>query len=247
MFRLLFAVSVIVGSSSTPISTRGIDVPISEASWQVSVQLKGKHLCGGSLIAANWVLTATHCFAAQRNIGKIEVRVGTPLHNSGGELIPVDLRIEHEGFNKELVTNDITLLRLARKVNFVNTDAKSRALAYKEPLVGELGYISGWGKTSQDNDTLPLQLRAAHVAIISREECQSYFKEDEIFDYNICAFSEGKDSCQADSGGPLMFQGELVGIVSWGQGCAKDTPGVYTSVPYFWEWIIRSVSANNSS
>jgi secreted trypsin-like serine protease len=52
----------------------------------------------------------------------------------------------------------------------------------------------------------------------------------------ICAASPGKDSCKADSGGPLTIDRgkgftELVGIVSWGRDCAlQNYPGVYANV-----------------
>ena len=55
----------------------------------------------------------------------------------------------------------------------------------------------------------------------------------------ICAGEEGRDSCQGDSGGPMVdSEGLLIGIVSWGQGCAdKDYPGVYTEVSAYITWI----------
>ena len=60
----------------------------------------------------------------------------------------------------------------------------------------------------------------------------------------ICAGTGGKDSCQGDSGGPLVDEkGYLIGIVSWGQGCAREGyPGVYTETSYFVEWAQKTVS-----
>ena len=65
----------------------------------------------------------------------------------------------------------------------------------------------------------------------------------EIYESMICAGSAGKDSCQGDSGGPLTQAGLLVGVVSWGEGCADEGyPGVYTEVSYFLDWIEASAA-----
>lgn len=54
----------------------------------------------------------------------------------------------------------------------------------------------------------------------------------------ICAGYKagGIDACQGDSGGPLVADYKLVGVVSWGKGCATN-PGVYARVSYVRNWI----------
>jgi secreted trypsin-like serine protease len=68
----------------------------------------------------------------------------------------------------------------------------------------------------------------------------------------LCAATDGADACKGDSGGPLVHtwgEPRLVGIVSWGIGCAEDgQPGVYTRLDgsHYLDWIKRAMQADPS-
>ena len=59
----------------------------------------------------------------------------------------------------------------------------------------------------------------------------------------VCAGGEvGKDACTGDGGSPLVCQAQsgrwtVVGLVTWGIGCASELPGVYARVSYFTSWL----------
>lgn len=79
--------------------------------------------------------------------------------------------------------------------------------------------------------------------MISNAECKGKF-DQEIYDTNICTYADYKDTCQSDSGGPLLWQDpatkklHLVGIVSFGFACASDKPAVNIRVTNYLTWIL---------
>lgn len=89
-------------------------------------------------------------------------------------------------------------------------------------------------------------IRAAYVPIVNQDYCNTQYKPlgRPITERMICAGLEngGKDSCQGDSGGPLSIESDgerfVVGVVSWGRGCALPYyPGVYSRVSSVRSWI----------
>ena len=93
------------------------------------------------------------------------------------------------------------------------------------------------------------KLQAVEIPVLMDSECDIYHIKYSALSYNpnamICAgYPEGgKDSCQGDGGGPLLCNGEIQGITSWGIGCAeRGHPGVYTKVCKFNDWIERTMA-----
>jgi trypsin len=138
------------------------------------------------------------------------------------------------------------------KVDLVKVNSvSSKPRKYQSVLV------LGWGETSvgeyrQVNDLL----NEANLRIIPNSMCNNVegdwngihvTYDGYISESMVCASFKNRDSCQGDSGGPLIIKGEdgssdlLVGLVSWGVGCANDWPGVYARVSSRYNWIRREV------
>lgn len=79
---------------------------------------------------------------------------------------------------------------------------------------------------------------------MNREECRKLTELDKsyITERMVCAGEGGKDVCNGDSGGPLLVNSKVFGVVSFGvDGCGKGEPGIFASIPATREWIARQV------
>jgi trypsin len=230
--------------------------------YAVSIQDSIGHFCGGSLIAADMILTAAHCQG-----GSYDIVIGRhSLNSNSGESIPMRKEIPHPKYNDRTTDADWMLVLLERptqqKLPFVklNNDKNS-------PRVGEEITVMGWGDTTSDDLTQELAdvLMSVDVNAISNSDCDaskgsingwSDSYNGQITNNMLCAADRGQDSCQGDSGGPLVIQGNSadgsddvqVGVVSWGVGCASpDFPGVYARVSEAYDWIVSEVCSQSSA
>uniref|UniRef100_A0A803VK26 Transmembrane serine protease 5 n=1 Tax=Ficedula albicollis TaxID=59894 RepID=A0A803VK26_FICAL len=151
--------------------------------------------------------------------------------------VPVREIIAHPLYNDSSLDYDIALMRLRVPLNF---SAACLPPPPQDLLQGTPCWVSGWGSTTPAGT-----LKEALVPLIGTRRCNSScVYKGELTARMLCAgHLQGQvDACQGDSGGPLVcWDGStwrLVGVVSWGQGCAEPNhPGVYSNVAQLLPWI----------
>ncbi|KAH8324516.1 hypothetical protein KR074_009275, partial [Drosophila pseudoananassae] len=220
----------------------GSNTAIEKAPWQVYFEWEEdlqKPACGGSLIKPDVVLTAGHC-ANLTQLETYRVRVGSSNRDEGGQLFTVAKIVVHEYIYidemKNLVLNDIAVLRLNNPVK-IGPLAQTIALATDAPPAGAQASITGWGRIVYFVKEAPIVLQGINVTILSSVECNQLPWANKG---NICAGSYGKTTCKGDSGGALVVNNQVVGVVSAG-GKYCNTPTTYASVPYYHQWILGAI------
>lgn len=227
-------------------------------SYIVSLQSNGKHFCGGVLISIDVVLTAAHCTNhISQNRDPIRVIVGRhDLSTSKGEELQVKEERVHPKYLQSVeYDNDFALLFL-KKATMSKVDLATLNHGSSRPRGYQSVKVLGWGDTSVTRSGGNGLLNEANLRIIPNQRCnnvEGYWSgmyvsfNGYIADSMMCAAFKDRDACQGDSGGPLIVKGSngeddlLVGLVSWGLGCANDFPGVYARVSSGYNWIRREV------
>uniref|UniRef100_A0A1I8MFE3 Uncharacterized protein n=1 Tax=Musca domestica TaxID=7370 RepID=A0A1I8MFE3_MUSDO len=206
--------------------------------YQVSLRWGGAHVCGGSIVSASYIVTAAHCLTlgtAEQKLpaSLISIRAGSRFYDRGGQVVQAVETTVHPDYQD--FDNDIGLVKLSLPLEF-NARVKAIPLASQEPPTGVPVVTSGWGRTSS-NGTVVKLLRYNTLTALTSLDCSRRLPA--IPESVIClAHSAGNGVCNGDSGGPAVYNNQLVGVTNYMvRTCGSTKPDAYASVAYFAEWI----------
>lgn len=236
---LLFATLAAPASAHEPRvvggDTAAIDsVPFAASLVRAGAPARESHFCSGSVIGAQYVLTAAHCLP-QADAADIEVVTSRSRlsDETAGQRTPVAAIFKHPDWDG--TNGDVAVLRLAGPVTAPPV-ALSRGGSHERP--GTAATSAGWGVTTT-NGPVSNDLRSVELPLATTSACRQDFGD--AFDARtmICAGGEGRAPCSGDSGGPLLAGGVQIGVVSFGSHpCGSPgVPDVFMRMSAYASWV----------
>jgi secreted trypsin-like serine protease len=213
-------------------------------------------MCGGTIIDSNWILTAAHC---EDVLTKSKILIGSLQAGQGTEVVMKD-HFVHPNFRfvSKHPDYDFMLVELQDPIDFSSTgtspitltdESRSRELLTSGKSVTAMG----WGDLKENGQNYPKNLNKVKLPIVSNDVANGPNSYNGAIDESMIAAgyaNGGKDACDGDSGGPLLahdsaHEAVLVGVVSWGNGCAEAGQyGIYANVAVARSWIEDTIRAN---
>uniref|UniRef100_A0A3B3ZPC6 Peptidase S1 domain-containing protein n=1 Tax=Periophthalmus magnuspinnatus TaxID=409849 RepID=A0A3B3ZPC6_9GOBI len=220
-----------------PLQTRivgGDNATAGDWPWQVSMHFNERHICGGTVINTQWVLTAVFFYS------------GFNPHEVSRSVSQI---IMHPDYNSTTFQNDIALMKLSSPITYTNY-IRPVCLAAKSSIFhnGSECWATGWEPLVAHDI-----LQEVQIPVVGNNLCSSFYSfiNVTITCNMLCAGELGKGVCQGDSGGPVQckqgsrwIQG---GISSFGIPCAVGIPEVFSRVSEFQSWITGHLAGTNVS
>ncbi|KAJ3496056.1 hypothetical protein NLG97_g2945 [Lecanicillium saksenae] len=209
----------------------------------------GKIFCGGSILNADWILTAAQCIDSLQ-AADIIVRAGvTDFTDTDGlgQTRSVTKIVPHDEYDPDGFENDIAVLRLNDSLIF-GSNIANVTLDTVRNYDGKTFVASGWGWNGPEHK-VSKDLRSTNQTYFDHSKCYAIYSDNydlSITSKELCAMKEGFGVCTGDNGGPLYDQSSKtqVGILSFGDPhCSPDIPAVFTMVSVYRDWVYENIEA----
>nr|XP_055026233.1 complement factor D [Misgurnus anguillicaudatus] len=247
--NVIFALALLCAASLPgECITGGKEAAPNSRPYMASLQWNEKHECGGFLISDQWVMSAAHCFRNGKESG-VKVVLGAHSLSKAEDTkqsFDVSAVYNHPDFSISNYDNDIALLKLESPIteSYAVKPVKFQREGGVDPEEGSDVDTAGWGSLNNLGGR-PDKLQELTITVMERWLCGRGDYYGAKFTNNmLCAAKRQKDTCDGDSGGPLLYKGVAVGITSnGGKKCGSSKkPGLYTLISHYTQWIDRTTT-----
>ncbi|XP_056635214.1 CLIP domain-containing serine protease HP8-like [Diorhabda sublineata] len=248
----------------------GQEAQLGEFPWMVRLrgEKHGLHgfVCGAALIGPRHILTAAHC---QEDVNIVSVRIGEydtkePIDCDDDGCAPEhqDIEVEyfraHPEWSTSTLHNDIAVVKLVRDATFndyvqpICLPGRNTFFKTYDPT-GSVK-LAGWGYADNSSRIhLPHVLQFVNLPVKDMSYCSEYYpkyRSTFVANDQLCIGSpDGKDTCEGDSGGPVMqeikvdneYRFHSLGVVSFGSSKCGEAPAIYTNVRAYLKWILDNL------
>lgn len=207
-----------------------------------NISVEGRHLCSGSLVAKNVVLTVAHCVndnMLRRPYVYFNItRLDSP-HFQVFNVLETRVHPKYQEFSDGRSTYDAALLVLDGEPDAPILRIRYDDRCFREGASCGDGVVLPWTPVEEDDfSPRSKRLQKAAAPLKSDRECRQIYGEDLITQDMICAGGGINGTCQGDSGGPLLIDDKVAGIVAFGYICGTIVaPDVYTNLAFLKDWL----------
>uniref|UniRef100_A0A1B0ALE7 Peptidase S1 domain-containing protein n=1 Tax=Glossina palpalis gambiensis TaxID=67801 RepID=A0A1B0ALE7_9MUSC len=230
----------------------GDEVDVAKHPYLVSLRYRHeaqepyRHKCAGVIYSERIVITAAQCLVDLGHGDNIIVLAASNYRTGfDGILYPALKWFFHADYSSPSVDYDIGFIIIRSSFEFQKNQLSPVSIMSYRPGSGKIASVAGWGYREEFGPS-SRYLKEVEVPIVSTTECTQSYGEGEITERMICAglVNGGKDACQGDTGGPLIINNQLVGLVSWGRGCGRPGfPTVYAFVASLKDWLDDAIAS----